>query len=164
MALAQVNVAGTVRRHGHKLKKALAPPWRRHERYLIASDAGMGSDVFSRTWQGHACWWRKSWYTREQETTCYNLPRLCLGLIVLWQGETALASDLFKECLDLQQQPFSSIMVLSSGCLGAIAWRQGDVLRPLPCWSSVSNRQGAYHTLRRGDLHPGSGDCCHSAR
>jgi predicted ATPase len=60
----------------------------------------------------------------------YNLAQglFLLGLIVLWQGETALASALYKECLQLQQQPFYwSFMVLSSGCPGAIAWRQGDV-------------------------------------
>jgi len=56
----------------------------------------------------------------------YGLP--LLGLIVLWQGETALASALFKECLQFQQQLFYwSFMALSSGSLGAIAWRQGDV-------------------------------------
>jgi non-specific serine/threonine protein kinase len=56
----------------------------------------------------------------------YGLP--LLGLIVLWQGETALASALFKECLQLQQQLFYwSYMALASGGLGAIAWRQGDI-------------------------------------
>ena len=51
-----------------------------------------------------------------------------LGLIVLWQGETALASALFKEYLQLPKQHFYwSFIALSSGCLGAIALRQGDV-------------------------------------
>lgn len=60
----------------------------------------------------------------------YNLAQglFLLGLIVLWQGETATAEALFKECLQLPQQPFYwSFMVLSSGSLGAIAGRQGDV-------------------------------------
>ncbi len=56
----------------------------------------------------------------------YGLP--LLGLIVLWQGETALASTLFKECLQLQQQLFYwSYIAVATGCLGAVDWRQGDI-------------------------------------
>ena len=60
----------------------------------------------------------------------YNLAQglFLPGLIVLWQGETATAEVLFMECLQLPQQPFYwSFMVLSTGCLGAIAGRQGGV-------------------------------------
>jgi tetratricopeptide (TPR) repeat protein len=45
----------------------------------------------------------------------YNLAQglFLLGLIVLWQGETATAEALFKDCLHLPQQPFFwSFMVL----------------------------------------------------
>jgi len=56
----------------------------------------------------------------------HGLP--LLGLFVLWQGETATAEALFRECLQLPQQPFYwSFMASSLGSLGAMTLRQGDV-------------------------------------